>query len=70
MKVKCIKEFYDLERQTNVALGDEFEVSAARGKELTTAYNKAGCVLCEALPEPTTEKVEAAPKSRSKKKEV
>ena len=26
MKVKCIKGFYDLERKTNVAVGDEFEV--------------------------------------------
>ena len=69
MRVKCIKGFYDLERKTNVAVGDEFEVNKARGEALTSVNNKAGCVLCEALPEPVNEKVEAAPKSR-KKKEV
>lgn len=66
MKVKAIKDFYDLVRQLNVKAGDEFEVSEARGKELTSVNNKAGYVLCEQLTTPTTEKV-AKPR---KKKEA
>ena len=70
MRVKCIKNFYDLERKVDVKVGDEFEVTKARGEALTSVNNKAACVLCEALTTPTTEKVEtAAPKTR-KKKEV
>ena len=63
MKVKAIKDFYDLERKVNVKAGDEFEVSEARGKALTTTNNKAGCVLCEVLTTP--EKV--VKKTRTKK---
>lgn len=69
MVVKCIKEFYDLERQMTVKVGDEFEVSKARGEALTSANNKAGCVLCEVVATVETE-TEPAPKKSRKKKEV
>ena len=63
MKVKAIKDFYDLERKVNVKAGDEFEVSEARGKALTTTNNKAGYVLCEELTTPE----KAVKKARTKK---
>lgn len=67
MRVKCIKAFYDLERKSAVAVGDQFEVSKARGEALTSVNNKAGYVLCEVIPTPTTEKVAtAAAKTRKK----
>ena len=67
MRVKCIKPFYDLERNVSVKVGDEFEVSKTRGEALTSVNNKAGFVLCEALTTPTPEKVETpAPKARKK----
>lgn len=68
MKVKAIKEFYDLEREMAVKVGDEFEVTAARGKELTSVHNKAGAILCEDIT-PVTDEVEKAPvkKARAKK---
>lgn len=67
MVVKCIKEFYDLERKVTVKVGDEFEVSKARGEALTSTNNKAHCVLCEVVAMTETE---TAPKKSRKKKEV
>ena len=68
MRVRCVKEFYDLERKVNVKTGDEFEVSKARGEALTSVNNKAASVLCEVVTPPTTEKVETEnPKPRKKK---
>lgn len=68
MRVKCIKDFYDLERKVNVKTGDEFEVTKVRGEALTSVNNKAGKVLCEVVTPPTTEKVVAeTPKPRKKK---
>lgn len=49
MKVKVITDFYDLEADKMRKIGDEFEVSAARAKELTTYKNKAGEILCVML---------------------
>ena len=66
MRVKCIKDFHDLERQVDVKTGDEFEVSETRGKALTSVNNKAGCVLCEEVT-PSPEAVAAPKKSRKKK---
>lgn len=68
MRVKAIKEFYDLERKKSVLVGDEFEVSVARGKALTSVNNKAGAVLCEDIT-PTTDEAEKTPvkKARAKK---
>ena len=51
MKVKAIKSYYDLQQHKAVKVGDEFEVSAERAKELTTAGNKAGYALCEVVEE-------------------
>jgi len=71
MRVKCIKDYQDLELKRLVKVGEEFEVSEARGKALTTVNNKAGRILCEEVTTPTTEKVaEAAPKKSRKKKEA
>lgn len=67
MRVKCIKDYYDLELKKNVAKDDEFEVDDARGKALTTHNNKAGYPLCEEVTTPTTDK---AVKQRPKKKEA
>ena len=69
MKVKAIKEFYDLERKEAVKVGDVWEVTAARGKALTTAHNGAGYVLCEDIT-PAVADEEAAPikKTQSRKK--
>ena len=65
MKVRAIKNYYDLELKRNIAVGEEFEVTAARAKELTTVNNKAGIVLAEIIEvTPTTEKVA---KGRKKK---
>ena len=60
MKVKAVKAYYDLELKRQIEAGEEFEVTAARGKTLTTANNKAGHVLCEEV---------AAPKKPKAKKE-
>lgn len=67
MKVKCIKDYYDLELKKNVSKGTEFEVTEERGKALTTSNNKAGYPLCEEVTAPTTDKVV---KERPKKKEA
>lgn len=66
MKVRAIKDFYDLVRQTSVKTGDEFEVDEVRGKALTSVNNNAGYTLCEPVTTPTTEKV-ATKKPRAKK---
>ena len=71
MRVKCIKAYQDLQLKRLVNVGEEFEVSDSRGKELTTVNNKSGRILCEEVTTPTTEKVaEAAPKKSRKKKEA
>lgn len=62
MKVKAIKDFYDLVRKTDVKAGDEFEVSEARATELSTANNRAGYAVCEVLAD--VEKVEKKPKTK------
>lgn len=67
MRVKCIKDYYDLEKKKTIAKDEEFEVSDTRGKELTTTANKAGYPLCEEIKTPDTGK-EA--KQRPKKKEA
>lgn len=37
MKVKCIKEYNDLQKKRAVKVGEEFEVSAERAKILLSA---------------------------------
>lgn len=59
MKVKCIKAYFDLEMNRAVKELEEFEVTAARGKELSGWNNKAGIPLVEIL--------ETAKKKASKK---
>ena len=49
MKVKAIKQYYDLDLKKVVKAGDEFEVTNARAKELSTANNKAGKKLVEII---------------------
>lgn len=67
MRVKCIKDYYDLELKKDVFKSEEFDVSDARGKALTTTANKAGYPLCEEVATTTPEKVV---KQRPKKKEA
>lgn len=57
MKVKCIKDYYDIELKKTVVKGTEYEVADARGKALTTHNNKAGYPLCEEVTTTTPEKV-------------
>lgn len=61
MKVRAIREYYDLELKKSVKVGDELTVSAARGKALSSKNNKAGYILCEVIEADatttTTEKV-------------
>ena len=67
MRVRAIKDYYDLELKKTVKIGEEFTVTAARGGALTTKNNKAGYALCEVIEAttPTTEEVaEAAPKKK------
>ena len=66
MRVKCIKDYYDIELKKTVVKGAEFEVADARGKALTTHNNKAGEPLCEEVPTPTPERVV---KQRKKKED-
>ena len=66
MRVRAIKDFYDLERKISVKAGDEFEVTAARGKALTSKANKAAMAVCEELSTPTTEE-KVVKKARAKK---
>lgn len=68
MKVKAIKDYFDLELNKAVKAMDEFEVSDARAKELAGKDNKAKQPLVEILETPTTPK--KAAKGGSKKKEV
>lgn len=58
MKVKAIKNYFDLELNKAVKALDEFEVSDARAKELASKENKAKQPLVEILEStPTTKKV-------------
>ena len=61
MKVKAIKDYFDLELNRAVKNLEEFEVSAARAKELSGTENKARQKLVEII-EP--------PKKKVKKSEV
>lgn len=56
MKVKAIKDYFDLEMKKAVKALDEFEVSDARAKELAGSNNKAKQPLVEILETPTTPK--------------
>lgn len=71
MKVKAIKDYYDLELKKDIKAGDEYDVTEARAKELSTTANKAKQALVEIIeaPTPTTEKV-VKPRSTKKKAEV
>ena len=60
MKVKCINTQQDLKLNKLINIGEEFEVTDARAKELIMAK------VCEALPDQD----EAAPKKRASKKKV
>ena len=60
MKVKCINTYQDLKLNKLINIGEKFEVTDARAKELMMAK------VCEALPDQD----EAAPKKRASKKKV
>lgn len=67
MKVKAIKDYFDLELNKAVKALDEFEVSEARAKELSGSDNKAKQPLVEVIEAtPTTPKkvAKAAPKKK------
>ncbi len=59
LNVKCILNYYDTKLNRNVVIGEEFEVTEDRAKQLTNAK------VAE-VTTPTTEKV-ATPKTRKKK---
>ena len=67
MKIKCIEAYYDMKLKKNININDILEVDDARGKELTSKYNKAGRALAVLVEDtaPTTEKV--AKKKATKK---
>ena len=67
MRVKCVKAYYDLELKKNVSVGEEFDVTTARGQALTSTDNKAGMVLCEELVA-ATDAPEGEPVKKSRKK--
>lgn len=56
MKVKAIKDYFDLELNRTIQNLEEFEVSAARAKELSGTENKARQKLVEII-EPAKKKV-------------
>lgn len=66
MRVKAIKDYFDLEMNKAVKALDEFEVSDVRAKELSGSQNKAKQPLVEILETPTTPKKVA--KGGTKKK--
>lgn len=62
MKIKAIKDYYDLQLNRAVKCGEEIEVADARAKALCTTNNKTGSKLCV--------EVAATPKRGGRKKEV
>ena len=60
VNVKCILNYYDTKLNRNVVIGEEFEVTEDRAKQLTNAK------VAELVTTTTTEKV-ATPKTRKKK---
>lgn len=60
VNVKCILNYYDTKLNRNVVIGEEFEVTEDRAKQLTNAK------VAE-VTTPTTEKVVKAKKPRVKK---
>lgn len=67
MKVKAIKEYYDLELNKLVKPQDEYEVSEARAKELAGSDNKAKQPLVEILEAATPTTPKKVVKGRTKK---
>ena len=66
MKVKALKDYFDLELNRAVKALDEFEVSVKRAKELAGADNKAKQPLVEII-EATTPPTQKVAKGRAKK---
>ena len=60
VKVKCILNYYDTKLNKSVDIGEEFDVTDDRAKQLVKAK------VAELVTTPTTEKV-ATPKTRKKK---
>ena len=61
-KVKCVKCYFDTKLNRNVVIGEEFEVTEDRAKQLTNAK------VAE-VTTPTTEKVAKVKKPRVKKED-
>ena len=73
MKVKAIKDYFDLEMNRSVKELEEFEVSEARASVLAGSNNKAMQPLVEIIEEATTTPPEVVteaepPKKRGRKK--
>lgn len=70
MKVKAIKDYFDLELNKMVKALDEFDVSEERAKELSSADNKAKQPLVEILEvaTPTTDEVDEGGQETKPKK--
>lgn len=59
MKVKAIKDYYDLELEKAVKVGQELEMSEERAQKLSSKKNKAGMVLVELMGKKEPEEPEA-----------
>lgn len=66
MRVKCVRDYYDLQLKKAIKIDDEFDVSEARARELSSMNNKAGCALVEIITTTTTTDKVAKGKSRKK----
>ena len=69
VKVKVIKQYYDLKLKKSLSIGAEVEMTEDRAAQLSTTNNAIGVPLVEILATttPTTEKVaKAKPKARKK----
>lgn len=58
VNVKCILNYYDTKLNRNVVIGEEFEVTEDRAKQLTNAK------VAELVTTPTTEKVAKKPRAK------
>ena len=63
VKVKCILKYYDTKLNKSVTIGEEFDVTDDRAKQLVKAK------VAELVTTPTTEKVAKVKKPRVKKED-
>lgn len=67
MKVKAIKDYFDLELKKMIKTGEEFETSETRAKELASKENKAKQPLVVIIEKPAAPK-KAVAKSKKEAK--